>query len=774
MLLKGCLAIVPVILPDELKIINGLTPDQGDHLKVWGDTEPEQEVAYGLALGFFDGVHKGHRALIDRLLWACRQESLLAAVYTFDYLPKSKTSNTDSTALRIQPPADRAAYLLSRGIKLVFEQAFTEAVMSLSPESFVDLLCKRFNIRYIVVGDDFRFGYKRRGTVIDLQRLGAARGIRVEIVPQVTGYGEAISSSRIRQLLGSGQVAEANRLLGHPFMLRGSVVRGRGLARTWGMPTCNMHLNPEQIVLPYGVYASKTRVGKRYYNSISNIGLRPTLNAAEKEPLLETYLFDVDIDLYGQTLEVYILDFQRAESYFSKIEEMVVVMRGDIERTKIYHANTERLAPIGEAASIPYHHLSSTRYTQAYLHFCLSLPAHPRKNSARALAMRIVLQASAAYPTRQAFSLAQDRLYGASLDAYNDSEGGRQTFEFTAEGIVKGLHGEAPFSEVVTLLLDALKSPLLDAQGLFDEQLFIMERSNLAIELKSRIQNRAKYAYDRSLALLLENTAEGISPKGDLALIESLSREEVTEAWLELLRDGKAEIYAAGNLDTSFHDKLLHELAAFTALGRVTELSGPELNFPNQLELAKARTITEFKDVEQTRLVMYWGGLPPFPLVRGAVLNVLNSLLGADTHSLLFEVVREAHGLAYSIHSQALKHLSMIMVVAGITAGQSERAINDCREQLANIVAGKFSERHFKSSLAMVEAKLLALSDSLNGQLVYQMSALEVGHLQDSKEALEYLHGVTTLDVSAMAADLEELFVYRLLPNNSLEAEVEK
>lgn len=762
------------ILPDELKMINGLMPDNMDHLKVWGQGEFEPEAEYGLALGFFDGVHKGHRALIDRLLWSCKQEQLHAAVYTFDYLPKTKTSPVNASVLRIQPPEDRAAYLLSRGVKLVFEQAFTEAVMALSPDAFVDLLCKRFKIRYIVVGDDFRFGYKRRGTVRDLERLGAARGIRVEIVPQVTGYGEAISSSRIRELLSSGQLGEANRLLGHPFMIRGNVVRGRGLARTWGMPTCNMHLNPEQLVLPYGVYASRTRIGNRYYNSISNIGLRPTLNTLEKEPLLETYLFDMDQDLYGQTLEVFILEFQRAESYFANLEDMVVVMRGDIERTKNYHASAERLTPIGEAAAIPYHHLPSTRYTQAYLHFCLSLPQHPRKNSARALAMRIVLQASAAYPTRQAFSLAQDRLYGASLDAYNDSEGSRQTFEFTAEGIVKGLHGEAPFQEVVSMLLDALKFPLLDEQGLFDEQLFNMERSNLAIELKSRIQNKAKYAYDRSLSLLLENKDEGISPKGDLALIDSLTREEVSEAWFELLREGKAELYAAGNLDSSFHNRLLEELAAFTVLGRPAESTGFELNFPNQLDFEKGKTFTEFKDVEQTRLVIYWGGLPPYPLIRGAVLNVLNSLLGGDTHSLLFEVVREAHGLAYSIHSQALKHLSMIMVAAGITAGQSELAINDCREQLANIVAAKFSERHFKSSLAMVEAKLMALSDSLNGQLVYQMSALEVGHLQDSKEALEYLHGVTINDVSAMAGELEELFVYQLMPASNTEAEVEK
>ncbi len=757
------------ILPDKLIITAGLIPEEDNNLVVWGTRPETSEASYGIALGFFDGIHKGHLALIERLLWTCKHENLISAVYTFDHLPKSKTNGVEDPGGRIQTPENRAAFILAKGVDYVFEQAFSEALRSLSPEAFVDFLCQRFKLRYLVVGDDFRFGYKRQGTATVLQELATKRGVTVDIVAQIKGYGESISSSRIRELLKTGQIIEANRLMGHAFSITGTVIRGRGLARTWGMPTCNMRLPEGQIVLPFGVYVSRTRIGNRFYNSISNIGLRPTLNADEKEPLLETYIFDMSEDLYDQTLEVFILDFQRAESYFPNLEDMVVEMREDIERAKRILASMERLQEITEVSSIPYFHLPSTRFTQSYLRFVFSMPADPRKNSARALAMRIVLQASAEYPTRQAFSLAQDRLYGGSVDVTSDNEGDLQTIEFTAEGIAQGLHGERPFQNLAALLLNALRNPLLDEEGLLDEQLFNTERNNLIMELKSRMQNKAKYAYDRSQALLLEGKAEGISPRGDLAVLETLTRREVSDAWFELLRDGKAAIYTAGKLDTAFHDHLINLLKKFQELGRAPEASIRTVNFAKPLNLETEIIYSEYKDVEQTRLVMYWGGLAPYPLVKGAVLNVLNSILGGDSHSLLFEKVREEHGLAYSIYSQPLKHLSMIMVAAGINAGQIALAIEDCREQVALIASGDFSERHFMSSVAMVEAKLMSLSDSLNGQLIYQISALEAGHQQDSKEAIEYLHTVTRDNLMEMASSLKELFVYRLLPKGNAE-----
>ncbi len=752
------------ILPDKLKKIAGIIPQSTEELAVWGNKELPEQASFGLALGFFDGVHKGHRALLDRLLWHCKEPQLCSAVYTFDELPKASLIGTAGSGSRIQNAQRRAAYILDEGIDFVFEQVFTPAIQSLEPETFVDYLCQRLRIKYIVVGDDFRFGKARKGDSQLLKSLAEKHGTLVEAVAQVQGGGQAISSSRIRALLKEGRIEEANRLLGHPFSIVGTVIRGRGLARTWGMPTCNMRLDPEQLVLPFGVYASRTRIGRRYYNSISNIGLRPTLNANEKEPLLETYLFDMSADLYDQELEVFILKFQREESHFAKLEEMVEVMRDDISDSRTYLAEQERLQPVGKACGIPYYHLATTRFTQAYLHFCLSIPADSRKNSARSLAMRMVLQASAAYPGRQAFSLAQDEQYGASLDAYNDNEGERQAFEFTVEGITRGMHDETPFQNATLLLFHALRKPLLDANGLFDESLFLTEQNNLLTELKSRMQNKAKYAYDRSFSLLLDGLREGISPKGDPDVIPTLTREEVTQAWFELLREARAAVYVAGNLPTTYHDVLLHELEAFATLNRKVEAESQVRLLPSSLKLEEAREASEYKDIEQTRLVMYWSGLEPFPLIKGSVLNVLNSLYGADSHSLLFEMVRETHGLAYSIHSQVLRHLSMLMVSAGINGGQIDQAIEDCRNQLQAICEGKFSERHFQSSVAMVESKLLALSDSLHGQLLYQMNALEAGHPQDSKEALEALATVRPEDVSTMASGLREAFVYKLLP----------
>ena len=287
-----------------------------------------------VALGFFDGLHIGHAAVVSRTL-SYQQEGLCPCVFTFTMDGGHPAAKSTANALTTERQKEQL--LENWGVRLVLCPDFSE-FHAMEPESFVDeILVRRLNANAACCGEDFRFGKKAAGDVGQLAALCQARGIRLDVVPPVTFEGERVSSTRIRSLLGEGRVADANRMLGRAFGYDFTVVRGKQLGRKLDSPTINQRLPDGFVPLRHGVYASVSFAGGAWHPSVTNIGLRPTVEDTTAVNS-ETYICGFSGDLYGASVEVRLLAFLRPEQRFPSVEAL---------RARI-HADAEASVPIAE------------------------------------------------------------------------------------------------------------------------------------------------------------------------------------------------------------------------------------------------------------------------------------------------------------------------------------------------------------------------------------------------------------------------------------------
>ncbi|KAA6405707.1 bifunctional riboflavin kinase/FAD synthetase [Candidatus Tokpelaia sp.] len=282
-----------------------------------------------IAIGNFDGVHQGHKAVLQTALAEARKTGRPALVFTFEPHPKA-FFKPEEPLYRLTTAAQKAAYFKAMGFDAVIEQPFTAAFAALSAGDFIQsVLQDRLAASAIIAGANFHFGYKRQGTPAFLQQAGRDSGfITVLVAGKKDKTGKFISSSRIRALLESGEIQEAEALLGHPYTVQGEIIRGRALGQQLGFPTANMAL-PAATKLRYGIYAVCFRTCGKSYQAVASFGRRPTIEAAGK-PLLESFIFDFDRDIYGKQAEVLFVGFLRKEEKFAGIKELMAQMRKDV------------------------------------------------------------------------------------------------------------------------------------------------------------------------------------------------------------------------------------------------------------------------------------------------------------------------------------------------------------------------------------------------------------------------------------------------------------
>ncbi len=306
-----------------------------------------------VAIGNFDGVHRGHQAVLGRIIEMARERGVAALALTFEPHPRTFFRPADPV-FRLTPPTVKAELFEALGLDGVVEVAFDSALAATTAEAFVDwLLVERLGVCAAVVGYDFHFGKGRAGSPEVLQALGRERGFDVEIVEKAGGSGADWSASAARAALAGGRVGEAARILGYRWFVRGEVVHGEKRGRDLGFPTANMRL-PAETGLAHGIYAVRMRVGGEVHDGVASYGRRPQFDNGA--PLLETYLLDVSPDLYGKTVEVEFVAFIRPELKFDSVEDLVARMRVDVEEARRLLAAAEAegaaglsLAPFGAA-----------------------------------------------------------------------------------------------------------------------------------------------------------------------------------------------------------------------------------------------------------------------------------------------------------------------------------------------------------------------------------------------------------------------------------------
>ncbi|HWJ69718.1 MAG TPA: bifunctional riboflavin kinase/FAD synthetase [Sphingobium sp.] len=290
-----------------------------------------------IALGNFDGFHAGHQAVAGEAIAWARREGRPAIIATFDPHPV-RLFVPDAAPFRLTTLDQREQLFAAAGADAMLVFHFTHELAAHSAEDFVHMLVAQYGARAVVTGGDFTFGRGRAGTVALLEQLGRPLGLdTLAVAPVIDETGEAISSSRIRDALVAGDCATAARLLTRPFAIAGEVIHGDKRGREIGFPTANMEMG-SYLRPAYGIYAIRARLPDgRLLDGAANLGIRPTFDPPRE--LLESYLFDFSESLYGQTIEVELIERLRAEAKFDSLEALVTQMDADVIRARaILHA----------------------------------------------------------------------------------------------------------------------------------------------------------------------------------------------------------------------------------------------------------------------------------------------------------------------------------------------------------------------------------------------------------------------------------------------------
>ena len=285
----------------------------------------EKETA--VAIGKFDGVHIGHRRLLEEIL-SCRRKGMAACVFTFDPAPAVLFGQSDGRELTTR---EEKRLLFERmNVDILIEFPLTLETAAMSPKTFVtEILAKQMNTRFIAAGNDLSFGARGEGNAELLRKMAPELGFTVRTIDKVCLNGQEVSSTYVRNRVESGDLVLAEKLMGMPYMVVGKVVQGRQIGRTLGFPTVNILPGEGKLLPPNGVYYSSVRYNGRSYRAISNVGCKPTVTD-EHIMGVESYLYDFDRNIYGENIEVYLHEFRRPEQRFEDVESLKKQLEKDI------------------------------------------------------------------------------------------------------------------------------------------------------------------------------------------------------------------------------------------------------------------------------------------------------------------------------------------------------------------------------------------------------------------------------------------------------------
>lgn len=306
---------------------------------ITGTREFQIEEPTAVALGKFDGLHRGHQKLLKEVLHF-REKGYRPAVFTFETAPGTLMKGSLQTMITTN--AERKENLERAGVEYLVEYPFNQEVAHMDPEEFVrHILVEQMGARAIISGPDGRFGYQRRGDVEMLRQLAPRYGYELVVVQKAMDGDREISSTYVREELALGHIEKANELLGYTYMIHGRVIHGKHLGSTLGFPTVNIQPKVQKHLPAFGVYLSRTVIDGNLYDSITNIGRKPTIEG--QHPVgVETYIYDLNQDLYDKWIEVQLLKFMRPETHFSGIEELKHQVLSDKEAGRRIHEERKK------------------------------------------------------------------------------------------------------------------------------------------------------------------------------------------------------------------------------------------------------------------------------------------------------------------------------------------------------------------------------------------------------------------------------------------------
>ncbi len=288
------------------------------------------------AIGFFDGLHQGHKQLVENTVEQAKKNNMKSALITFSPSPESVLANRPEKLLTTIE--ERIVLAKNLGIEVMIILRFSKELSQLEPMEFYENVIEALNIKHLVCGADFRFGYRGSGNVETLKNI---KGLDLTVIPDINFKTERISSTRIKEGLNKGEIESINEMLGYEYELFGYVKHGRKKGRTIGFPTLNLLIEESKIVPRDGVYVGISTIKGVNYMSTINIGHNPTINTVEHKSV-ESYVHNYNQDTYGQSVSFKILKYIRCEKKFSSVNDLIEQMHRDIETTETYFDNEKR------------------------------------------------------------------------------------------------------------------------------------------------------------------------------------------------------------------------------------------------------------------------------------------------------------------------------------------------------------------------------------------------------------------------------------------------
>ncbi len=291
-----------------------------------------------ITLGKFDGFHKGHQKLLEQVVNYAHQpkdqeEMIESIVFAFDMCKFRQEHAMGFEQIMLRE--EQVTYLESK-VDYLIQCAFDEQIRCMEAEAFIaNVIAEKFKAKYVVVGSDFRFGYKARGNVEMLRGYAKTLDYQVIEIPKETYLGNEISTTYIKNEIQKGNMEDANVMLGYRYHIAGLVTKGQQLGRKLGFPTMNIKVDEEKLLPPKGVYVIQVEIGDKLHNGVANIGVRPTV-LEESELVVESHVFDYDEDAYGTEIKVYFLHLIRTERRFNGVEELKKQVHQDMEEARGY------------------------------------------------------------------------------------------------------------------------------------------------------------------------------------------------------------------------------------------------------------------------------------------------------------------------------------------------------------------------------------------------------------------------------------------------------
>lgn len=280
-----------------------------------------------VALGSFDGLHKGHLTLIDKVVELGKNNDSLSMVYTFRNHPLEVIDESKAPKI-IMDNEEKLEILSKKGIDVACFIEFNKRFMTIEPETFIKEIIDKFNVKGIIVGFNYKFGFKNKGDITLLEKLSEKLGFELYVMNALEENGKVISSTLIRELIRNGSINEANELLTRFYSIKGKVIHGKQLGRTIGFPTANLNITESTVLPAIGVYYTNVEIDNKIYKGITNVGNNPTVNG--NNITVETNILDFSNDIYHKEIRVYFIEKIRNQEKFDSLE----VLKGQLENDK--------------------------------------------------------------------------------------------------------------------------------------------------------------------------------------------------------------------------------------------------------------------------------------------------------------------------------------------------------------------------------------------------------------------------------------------------------